>query len=256
MRSLKEKLAAGEVVFGQMVMEFFTPGLPYLLAKNGLDYALFDMEHGRCDLALLSDMVFASRAAGIAPLVRVPDLAFSPLSRVLDIGVVGVMVPRVETPEQMRFIVSALKYAPDGKRGVALGFAHDEYCNKGPDYLAQANDATIVIALLETAAAFERLDEIIATPGLDVAWMGHYDLTVSLGIPAQFGHPLFLECMDRLVETCRQRNVAPGFLPATAEDARHWVSRGFRMISVGADLGTYESALRLYLDGLGPVFPS
>ncbi len=248
--SIKEKLLAGEVVFGQMVMEFFTPGLPYLLAKHGLDYALFDMEHGRCDLAQLSEMVFVSRAAGIAPLVRVPDVAFAPLSRVLDIGVAGVMVPRVETPEQMSSIVSALKYAPQGKRGVALGFAHDKYNNAGPAYLAQANDATLVIALLETAAAFERLDEIVATPGLDVAWMGHYDLTVSLGIPAQFEHPLFLECMDRLVESCRRRNVAPGYLPATAEDARHWVSRGFRMISVGSDLGTYESGLRSYLDGL------
>ncbi|MEJ7608280.1 MAG: aldolase/citrate lyase family protein [Bryobacteraceae bacterium] len=166
--SIKEKLVAGEVVFGQMVMEFFTPGLPYLLARHGLDYALFDMEHGRCDLALLSEMVFASRAAGIAPFVRVPDVAFAPLSRVLDIGVAGVMVPRVETPEQMRSIVSALKYAPEGKRGVALGFAHDDYHSR-PAYLAQANDVTLVIALFETAAAFDRLDEIVTTPGLDVA---------------------------------------------------------------------------------------
>jgi 2-dehydro-3-deoxyglucarate aldolase/4-hydroxy-2-oxoheptanedioate aldolase len=126
---------------------------------------------------------------------------------------------------------------------VALGIAHDLYKSQGAAYFEQANRDVSVIALVETARAFENLEQIVSTPGLDVAWMGHYDLTVSMGIPAQFDHPRFLEAMDRLVETCARHNVAAGFLPATAEDARRWIGKGFRVISLGSDIGVYMSAL-------------
>ena len=149
------------------------------------------MEHGRFDLALVAELIVCAKSAGIAPLVRVPDIEFRPLSRVLDLGASGVMVPRVETAEQAQRIVSELKYAPAGRRGVALGVAHDSYRAGGPTYFKSANQDTIVIALLETAKAFENLEDIVSTSGLDVAWMGHYDLTVSMGIPAEFDNPRF-----------------------------------------------------------------
>ena len=108
--------------------------------------------------------------------------------------------------------------------------------------------------MLETAKAFENLDAIVSVPGLDVAWMGHYDLTVSMGIPAQFDHPRFLEAMDRLVESCQRHKVAPGFLPATPEDTIHWIKKGFRMISLGSDIGVYMNGIRTFhravLEGL------
>jgi 2-dehydro-3-deoxyglucarate aldolase/4-hydroxy-2-oxoheptanedioate aldolase len=241
---VKEKLKAGEVVLGQMLLELFTPGMAHMLANCGLDFVLYDMEHGRCDLSLLAGLVVSAHSAGIVPLVRVPDLNAHPLSRVLDLGARGVMVPRVETAAQMQEIVAQLKYAPQGRRGVALGVAHDNYQAGPPSYLQDANRDVLVIALLETARAFDNLEAIIATPGLDVAWMGHYDLTTSLGIPAQFNHPMFLDCMQRLVAVSRQHGVAPGFLPPNAADAIHWVREGFRMISLGSDVGVYQAAMR------------
>ena len=241
---VKEKLRAGEVALGQMLLELFTPGMAHMLANCGLDFVLYDMEHGRCDLALLSGLITSAQAAGIVPMVRVPDFGAQPLSRVLDLGARGVMVPRVETAEQMQEIVLQLKYAPEGRRGVALGVAHDNYKAGPPSYLQEANRDVLVIALLETARAFENLEAIISTPGLDVAWVGHYDLTTSLGIPAQFEHPAFLECMRRLVAVSRQHGVAPGFLPANAADTIRWVREGFRMISLGSDIGVYQSAMR------------
>jgi 2-keto-3-deoxy-L-rhamnonate aldolase RhmA len=243
---VKEKLKAGEVVYGQMLLELFTPGMAHMLANCGLDFVLYDMEHGRCDLSLLAGMIVSAHSAGIVPLVRVPDLAAHPLSRVLDLGARGVMVPRVETAEQMQEIVAQLKYAPEGRRGVALGVAHDNYHAGPSSYLQEANRDTLVIALLETARAFENLEAIVATPGLDVAWMGHYDLTTSLGIPAQFDHPMFLDCMRRLVTVSRKHGVAPGFLPANAGDAVHWIEEGFRMISLGSDIGVYQAAMRKF----------
>jgi 2-keto-3-deoxy-L-rhamnonate aldolase RhmA len=254
MNKVKEKLKKGEVVYGQMILELFSAGVGPMLHAAGMEFVLYDMEHGRCDISMVAQMIALSRTTDIVPMVRVPDLNAAPLSRVLDLGARGVMVPRVETRAQMEDIVALLKYAPEGRRGVALGIAHDLYRAGGPSSFAEANADIMVIALLETAKAFENLNAIVSVPGLDVAWMGHYDLTVSMGIPAQFDHPRFLAAMDQLVETCQRHNVAPGFLPATPADTIHWIKKGFRMISLGSDIGVYMNGMKAFhktvLEGL------
>ena len=244
MNRFLDKLRNGEVALGQMVLELFTPGIGPMLAACGLDFVIYDMEHGRCDIACIAGMIASCRGTGITPMARVPDLEAAPLSRVLDLGAMGVMVPRVETRAQMERIVAELKYAPQGKRGAALGLAHDLYNAGGAAYFAQANQQTAVIALVETARAFDNLEDIVSVPGIDVAWMGHYDLTVSMGIPAQFDHPRFLEAMARLVGICRKYNVAPGFLPPTPAAAGHWIRSGFRAISLGSDVGVFMEGIR------------
>ncbi len=243
---LRKRLHDGEVIFGQMVLELFTSGIGPMLAASGMDFVIYDMEHGRCDIGLLAEMIASCRGSRIVPMARVPDMHFRPLSRVLDIGARGVMVPRVETRAQAEEIVADLKYAPAGRRGVALGVAHDLYCAGGAEFFQQANEDVIVILLLETARAFQNLDEIVSVPGVDVAWMGHYDLTVSMGIAAQFDHPLFLDAMDALVASCRRHGVAPGFLPATPESAAHWIGKGFRALSLGSDVGLFLNGVRSF----------
>ena len=246
MNGFRQRLQNGEVLLGQMVLELFTPGIGPMLDACGLDFVIFDMEHGRCDLGLLSEMIASCRGSKIVPLARVPDAAYAPLSRALDIGARGVMVPRVETRQQAEEIVSELKYAPQGKRGVALGIAHDLYQAGTADFFAAANEEIAVILLLETEKAFENLDEIVSVPGVDVAWMGHYDLTVSMGIPAQFDHPRLLAAMDALVTSCKRHGVAPGFLPPTPESAVHWISKGFRAISLGSDISVFLDGVRKF----------
>jgi 2-keto-3-deoxy-L-rhamnonate aldolase RhmA len=191
-------------------------------------------------------MVASCRGSDIVPIARVPDVAYAPLSRPLDIGARGVMVPRVETRQQAADIVSQLKYAPQGRRGVALGISHDLYRAGDASFFAKANDETAVVLLLETERAFQNLEEIISVPGVDVAWMGHYDLTVSMGIPAQFDHPRFLTAMDELVAVCRRHGVAPGFLPPTPESAAHWIGKGFRALSLGSDIGVFLDGVRKF----------
>jgi 2-keto-3-deoxy-L-rhamnonate aldolase RhmA len=246
MTAFRQRLRQGDLLLGQMVLELFTPGIGPMLASCGMDFVIFDMEHGRCDLALLAEMVASCRGSDIFPIARVPDAAYAPLSRPLDIGVRGVMVPRVESRQQAEDIVSQLKYAPAGKRGVALGIAHDLYRAGNADFFAKANEETCIILLLETGKAFENLEEIISVPGVDVAWMGHYDFTVSMGIPAQFEHPRFLSAMDELVTVCRRHGVAPGFLPSSPESAVHWINKGFRAISLGSDIGVFLDGVRKF----------
>jgi 2-keto-3-deoxy-L-rhamnonate aldolase RhmA len=246
MSTFRQRLRQEEVLLGQMVLELFTPGIGPMLAACGLDFVIFDMEHGRCDISLLAEMVASCRGTGIVPIARVPDVAYAPLSRALDVGARGVMVPRVETRQQAEDIVSQLKYAPLGKRGVALGIAHDLYRAGSPSFFEKMNEEICVILLLETERAFQHLDEIISVPGVDVAWMGHYDLTVSMGIPAQFDHPRFLSAMDELVTVCRRYGVAPGFLPPSADSAVHWIEKGFRAISLGSDIGVFLDGVRKF----------
>jgi 2-keto-3-deoxy-L-rhamnonate aldolase RhmA len=254
--AVKQKLKDGRCVFGQMIMEFYTPGIAQILANGGADFVIYDMEHGRCDISLAASMFASCKGTGVEPYVRVPDLTCAPLSRVLDLGAHGVMIPRVETGEQMREIVAQLKYAPGGRRGVALGIAHDNFAPRGSQFFAETNEDTVVIALVETRRALENLDEIVSTPGLDIAWIGHYDLTVSLGIPAQFKHAKFLEAMDRLLAACQRYGVAPGFLPASPQDALHWIAKGFRALSLGADVYMYSEAFRNFRDNIAAGLPS
>jgi 2-dehydro-3-deoxyglucarate aldolase/4-hydroxy-2-oxoheptanedioate aldolase len=246
MKGFRQRLQQGEVLLGQLLLEFFTPGIGPMLDACGLDFVIYDMEHGRCDIQLLEQMIASCRGSGIVPMARVPDLNFAPLSRVLDLGARGVMVPRVETRQQAEAIVSQLKYAPQGKRGVALGIAHDFYRPAGADFFAQANQETTVIIQLETVKAFENLEAIVSVPGVDVAWIGHYDLTVSMGIPAQFDHPQLMQAMDDLVAVCRKYGVAPGILAPTQESAAHSINKGFRMLSIGSDIGVFLDGMRKF----------
>src|SRR5579859_854010 len=246
MTNFCQRLRQGDLLLGQMVLELLTPGIGQMLAQCGLDFVIFDMEHGRCDISLLAEMVAGCLGCNIYPIARVPDAVYAPLSRALDIGAKGVMVPRVETRMQAEDIVSQLRYAPVGRRGVALGIAHDLYCAGNADFFARANEETCVILLLETVKAFENLEAIISVPGVDVVWVGHYDLTVSMGIPAQFEHPRFLAAMEELATVCRKHAVAPGFLPHTPDLAVHWIGKGFRVLSLGSDIGVFLDGVRKF----------
>ncbi len=246
MNTFLAKLRNNEVALGQMVMDLFSPGIAPMLAACGLDFVIYDMEHGRCDIRLVSEMIASCRGTGITPLVRASDLEAAPLSRLLDVGAMGVMVPRIETRAQAERVVAELKYAPQGKRGVALGFAHDMYQAQGATYFPKANAETAVIVLVETALAFENLEEIISVPGVDCAWLGHYDLTTSMGIPAQFDHPRFIEAKNRLSQVCANYNVAAGFLPPNPAAAQDWIHAGYRAISLNSDVGVYMDALRTF----------
>jgi len=246
MTGFRQRLQRGDLLLGQMVLELFTPGIGPMLDACGLDFVIYDMEHGRCNVGLLAEMLASCRGSNIFPIARVPDVSFAPLSLVLDLGAKGIMVPRVESRQQAEDIVSQAKYAPQGRRGVALGVAHDLYRAGSADFFPKANEEIAVIVMLESVKAFENLNEIVSTPGIDVAWVGHYDLTSSMGIPAQFDHPRFLEAMDALLAACSKHKVAAGFLPPTPQSAAYWNQKGFRAISLASDIGVFLDGIRKF----------
>jgi len=174
----------------------------------------------------------------------VPQPLYHFLARAMDAGALGVMVANVETPEQAREIVGAVKYAPMGHRGVGLGSAHTDYVVPDPaSYFREANENTTVIAMIESPRGVANAEAIAATPGVDVLWVGHFDLTQAMGIPAQFHHVDFLSAIQNVIAATRKHNRIAGINPSVPEQAEEWIAAGFTAISWGNDVTVYRNAL-------------
>ena len=241
---VKRRLREGGVAVGTFVFEFATTGIPRLAAGAGAEFVVFDLEHTGWSLETLRG-VLATVVPPLVPVVRVPATEYHFIARALDVGAMGVMVPMVETPEQARRIVQAAKYPPAGRRGAAFGVAHDDY--RGGDIvatMASANAEGLLIAQIETAAGLPNAEAIAAVDGIDVLWVGQSDLTSSLGIPGQFGHPDFVRAVRVVVDAARAHGKAAGFLCADVASGRALLAQGFRALAYGGDLWLYQQALR------------
>jgi 2-keto-3-deoxy-L-rhamnonate aldolase RhmA len=248
---VRSALLAGGTAFGTMAFEFFTPGLSAVLARAGADFVILDMEHSGISIETIKGQIAASHGAGIVPMVRVPGCHYHLVAPVLDAGAMGIMVPMMETRAQAESLAAWCRYRPEGVRGLAFNMAHDEYA--GGDVtrkMAEANARTLAIALVETADGIKNVDAIAAVPGIDVVWLGHYDLTNSMGITGQFDHPQFLAAVGHLVEACRRHGKAPGFLVTDTAAAVTWLGRGFRCLGYGTDISLMQTALASGIAGL------
>jgi 2-keto-3-deoxy-L-rhamnonate aldolase RhmA len=241
---VRETLRSGGTAYGTMAFEFLTPGLPAVLARAGAEFVIFDTEHSGVGIETIKAQVAASHGAGIVPMVRVPGCHYHLIAPVLDAGAMGIMVPMMESKEQAENLAAWCRYRPEGVRGLAFNMAHDEYT--GGDVvqkMAEANARTLTIALVETLKGIAAVDAIAAVPGIDVVWLGHYDLTNAMGITGQFDHPDFLAAVGRLVEACRRHGKAAGFLVTDTPAAKTWSARGFRCLGYGTDISLMQQAL-------------
>lgn len=241
---VKQQLLGGGVSIGTFVLEFPTTGIGPLAARAGAAFAVFDMEHTGWSLETIRMVVAASRATPLVPIVRVPATEYHFIARALDVGAEGLMVPMVETAGQAETIARSARYPPLGRRGAAFGVAHDDYC--GGDIVGKirtANEQTLLIAQIETAEGVRHAREIAAVDGIDVLWIGHFDLANSLGIPGQFDHPDFRQAVETVLEACRRHGKAPGFLATDVAGGRQRLEQGFRMLAYGGDLWLYQTAL-------------
>jgi 2-dehydro-3-deoxyglucarate aldolase/4-hydroxy-2-oxoheptanedioate aldolase len=245
---VKQKLHAGGVSIGTFVFEFDTTGIGRIAAEAGAEFCLFDMEHTGWSIETVRMLVATTRSTDMLPLVRVPATEYHFIARALDMGAMGVMSPMVESAEQARRLVASAKYPPAGRRGAAFGVSHDDYTGGVViDKMASANREVLLIAQIETAEGLRNVDEIAAVEGIDVLWIGQFDLTSFLGIPGQFDHPQFHDALDRVLAACRAHNKAAGYMATDTDNGRDLLNRGFRILSYSGDLWLYQAALR---DGL------
>jgi 2-dehydro-3-deoxyglucarate aldolase/4-hydroxy-2-oxoheptanedioate aldolase len=240
----RQRLARSELLTGTMVFEFFTPGLAQLTREAGADFVLYDMEHSGADIETIKAQVAFCRGLPITPLVRVPVGEYHFIARVLDAGAHGIMVPMVESAEQARHIVTCSQYPPVGRRGAAFGMAHDDYRAGTPEEkIANARARTVMIALIETPAGVANAEAIAAVPGIDMLWLGHFDLTNFMGIPGQFEHPEYLANVKHIVAAARKHGKPAGFLALDNAWATRYHAFGFRVLAYGLDSQLYKSGL-------------
>jgi len=241
---VRAKLLAGGVAHGVMAFEFFTPGLAPVLAAAGAEFVLLDMEHSGVGIETIKAQIAHAHGAGIVPMVRVPGQAYHLVAPVLDAGALGIMAPMVETREQAAALVDACRYRPEGRRGLGFSVAHDRYvAGAAVPKMAAANQAVLTIALIESARGIDNAEAILATPGLDLAWLGHYDLSDSLGCVEAFADPRYCEAEARLLAAAKAAGKPLGWLVLTGADAQRAEQRGFRCLCIGHEVGVFRNAL-------------
>ncbi len=241
---VKQRLQAGGHAFGAMVFEFFSPGMPQIACAAGAEFVLFDMEHSGAGIETIKAQLAGCRGLPIVAGVRVPATHYHFIASSLDAGAMSVMVPMVESVEQAREIVRFAHYPPEGVRGSAFGVAHDDYApGVVADKIAAARRRTQVIAQIETPRGAEAADAIAALPGIDVLWLGHFDMTNFMGIPGQFDHPEYRAARAAVVAAARRHGKVAGFMATDEDWAREYLGYGFRMMAYGLDSMLYQSAL-------------
>lgn len=246
---IKERLAAGETAFGTMVFEFLSPGLPQILQGAGADFVFYDMEHSGFSYAEIKTQLALCRGLDIVPLVRPRATTHEHTAQLLDLGAMGMLFQMCETAEEAEQLVRLTKYPPDGQRGAMFGGAHDDYSAQTvPEIIEGAHDRTMVCVLLESAKGVANAEEIMAVPGVDVAHLGHGDLSLSLGVPGDTAHPKMQAGIDAILTACEQHGKAAACLAGSVETGIEWANRGFRMISYSYDIGLMTLALATGID--------
>ncbi len=249
--TVKEKLARGECAYGTMIFEFNTTGIGRIVGEAGAEFVVYDMEHTGWSIETIRMLIATTGASKALPMVRVPATQYHLISRPLDVGAMGIMVPMVEDEAQARTIVRSAKYPPEGARGAAFGVAHDNYMTAPvPDVMASANSEGFIIAQIETVSGIENCDAIAAVEGIDCLWVGHFDLSLSMGIPAQFDNPAFLDAIAKVAKACDKHGKTAGVMVNNAEGAKVWKDVGYRAFAYLGDVWLYQNALKQGLNEL------
>jgi 2-keto-3-deoxy-L-rhamnonate aldolase RhmA len=245
--SLLARLRSGARVGG---MQSFSasPVLVEAMGHAGLDFVVVDMEHCPTGLETLAHLLRAADAAGIVSLTRVPDLDPLRISRALDLGVAGVVVPHA-SPERCRAALDAARYAPEGTRGAcpvvrSTGWLAGDW----REHARQANADVLVIPLLEDASAIDSLEAMFDIDGIDIVFIGPFDLSISLGLDgADFRHPVMADILDRCLALAQARGkFVMTTVGATLDGAYagELLGRGVRMLRFSADVAVFLNACR------------
>ena len=225
------KLKAGQPVYG-VLSTSDDPQLAELFGLAGFDYYMLDAEHGLMDPAQAVNVIRACEAVHMTPLVRVGSKDPKLVLQYLDAGMLGVMMPGLESVEDVKMLIDAVKYPPLGKRGMGITRASGYIAvgDEAVDYIEFSNEQTMVIPQFEDAALIDRFEDMLSLPGVDVVVVGPRDLSLNMGFPDSPNHPEVQAMIDRVVAICKKANVAVGITAGTRADSEKQVVRGATMI--------------------------
>lgn len=254
----QQVLASGDVSVGIGVRGVRGIEIARAMKTAGYDFLFIDLEHGATSVETASAISIAALDAGITPIVRVPHMDLKLATRCLDGGALGIVVPHVDTPEEARAVVEALRFAPLGRRSIGGGYPQFGFAAvPALEAVTALNAATLVIVMIETPTAVANAAAIAAVPGIDGLLMGTNDLCLELGIPGQIDHPKVVEAIDTIVAACRAHGKWPALGGVyTRELLQPYLARGMRIVLAGNDLALLMAAATsqaAFVRGLAPA---
>lgn len=208
----------------------------------GFEWLILDMEHGLGDENMTLQQIRSFGGSKTSPIVRIPLLDAGMIKRFLDFGAAGIMCPMVSNAEQAETLVSAIRYPPQGMRGLTGSSRASSYGAGFKDYFRNANGSLLCVAQIETAEAVENVDSIAAVSGIDVLFMGHSDLSLNLGCYNDFDNGKMRYAEKTLLEACARHGKIPGMLMKSGMKPDECIQKGFRFLALGTDHSAMKQA--------------
>lgn len=238
---LMAKMKIGTPVFGPWVVTSSVDNV-LMFGRAGVDCLIIDCEHGNMSMETAGLMVSVSRQFPVTPLLRVPGNDTLWIKKGLDTGADGIMIPMINSKEEAEIAVSYCKYPPEGIRGLGAGRATNSFVD-GNEYFNRANKDIMIIIQIEHYKSVEQIEEILSVPGIDVAFIGPYDLSVSMGIPGQVQHQDIEVAILKVLKACEEKSIIPGIFAGKAH-LKKYRDMGFKLLLGGLDGHMlYEAAL-------------
>ncbi len=232
---LKTKLSSGQAVLGVWSI-IPSPVVVELFALGGIDFTILDMEHGIFDVGGLDACVRACEAAGAVPLVRIPGLNPSAAQWALDLGSFGIVVPQVNDASEAQAVVNMAKYAPMGNRGYNPFTRAANYANPPDNRSGKLdNDFSLTCVIIENENSLADIDRICATPGLDVVYIGIYDLAVALGCQGDTKNPRIVNVVETAISRIRAAGKAAGMMVRSQQDIAKALALGANFLVYSVD---------------------
>ncbi|MGA2185925.1 MAG: aldolase/citrate lyase family protein [Bryobacteraceae bacterium] len=243
MITLNKRLSNKAAIYG-VFAKTNDPFFIEILGKAGFDFVVLDSEHGPNAPRDMYPLVLASWLSGLLPVVRVGTLSDTDIARALDLGVAGVQVPQLSTVEQARQAVQWSRFAPQGSRGVCRYVRAADFSLQGrAEYFEHANEIA-VIGMVEGVVGIRNLDEILQVDGIDVLFIGPYDLSQALGVIGDVENPRVLKEIEMIVAKCKARNRTVGTFVDTIASAKRYKDLGVQYLAYSVDVGIFAEACR------------
>ena len=250
-RTFRRRLRHGPPLLGGIAMEYLRPSLVKLYAAAGFDFLYVEKEHGFLEGPALSDFILCARDNGLPVVSKIGELGRAETARLLEAGVTAIQLPRAESRAQIEELLDYVKFPPAGSRAGAPCYGNVDYVWPADDagWLHKANQSTLVVAHIETAAGYAQAGDIITTPGLDMVYVGPYDFSIAMGHPGDYDHADVRGPMHEILTLCRRHDVAFGTTASGPEAGRSWVSAGCRFFEVVDELTLIADAAGATVDG-------
>ena len=239
--TFKKKLREGKPVFGPF-MKSTDPAFVEAAGYSGFDFVILDMEHGPSGFSEMQNLIRGALLANIIPIVRTSDSSEISIAKPLDIGALGVQIPQVTSARMAKDCVRAARFFPSGERGVCRFVRAADYSSMPREEYFRKSNETLIIIHLEGKEAILDIDNILKVEGIDIVFIGPYDLSQSLGIPGQVTHPQVIDEMNKIVKRARDLGIIVGTFTDTPQQADRWKKAGVQYISYSVDVGIFTNA--------------